>query len=126
VSIDQDDLERRVVAVVAEALDVEPAKVTRYASLKDDLGADSIDFLDIVFRLETAFGLRISEEEIWKGSIDADDPAALAAGLERLRARMPGFDWNRFPAEPGRDDLPRLITVQTIFDYLAPRLGAAG
>lgn len=117
-SIDRDAVQARVVAIVAEALDLEPSAVTPYASLIDDLGAESIDFLDVVFRLETAFSVRIPDEEIWKGSVDANDEAGIPEAVARLRERMPGFRWDRLPAELTKRDLPRLITVQTIVDYL--------
>lgn len=123
------EIQARVVAIVADALDQPAEKVTPDASLVDDLGAESIDFLDIVFRLENAFGLKIPEEEIWAGSFDGvgDDAGAIAARLEELKARRPAFRWDRVPARPTRADLPRLITVGTVVEYLVKRLagGAA-
>jgi acyl carrier protein len=125
-TMDPEALREEVVAVLAEALDQDPARVVPQASLIDDLGAESIDFLDIVFRLEAAFGIKIPAEEIWKGSLRSDDPVALAEGLARLRERMPGFDWRSFPDKPRREDLARLITVRTVLDYLQPRLAPGG
>jgi len=118
---DQSALDARVVAIVAEALDVKPERLRLHSSLVEDLGAESIDFLDILFRLETAFGIKIREADIWEGSIDTTDDASIQAGVERLRARMPDFPWDRLPARLTRADLPRLITVQTIVDYLQRR-----
>ena len=122
------EIEARVRPIVADALDQPVESVTLDASLVDDLGAESIDFLDIVFRLETAFDLKIPEDEIWKGSFDGvgDDPDALSARLAELKARRPGFRWDRVPARPTRADLPRLITVGTIVEYLERRLAAEG
>lgn len=123
--MNRQEIESKVVEVVADALDRKPSEVTLHASLIDDLGAESIDFLDIVFRLETAFDLKIPEDEIWKGSAElaSDDPAAAEASLARLKERTPAFRWDRFPPRPARRDLPRLITVRTIVDYLDGRLG---
>lgn len=121
-SVPETEIHAKVVAVLAEALDQDPARIRPHASLIDDLGAESIDFLDIVFRLESAFALRIPADEIWKGSLRAEDPAALAEDLARLRERTPEFDWARFPKDPRREDLPRLITVRTIEEYLRGRL----
>lgn len=123
--MNRQEIESKVVEVVADALDRKPSEVTLHASLIDDLGAESIDFLDIVFRLETAFDLKIPEDEIWKGSAElaSDDPAAAQASLARLKERTPGFRWDRFPSRPAKRDLPRLITVRTIVDYLDGRLG---
>ena len=123
------EIEARVISIVADALDQPADKVTLDSSLVDDLGAESIDFLDIVFRLESAFGLKIPEEEIWAGSFGGldDDPGALEARLSELKARRPGFRWDRIPSRPSRADLPRLITVGTVVEYLETRLsgGAA-
>jgi len=112
----------RVRAIVASALDVPSERVVRHASLINDLNAESIDFIDIVFRLESEFGIDIPQEEIWKGSIDATDDAAIQAGIERLKATMPEFRWESLPASITRADLPALMTVQTITDYVARRL----
>lgn len=115
------EFERRVIEIVADALDVDRADVHPQASLIDDLGAESIDFLDIVFRLETALGIKIRESEIWKGSVDPDSQESIDDGVRRLKARMPQFRWDALPERITREDLPRLITVQTIVDYLARR-----
>jgi acyl carrier protein len=110
----------RVRSIVAEALDRPLAEVRDDASLIDDLGAESIDFLDLVFRLESAFGIKIPEEQIWAGSLGlagASD-AEIQEGVRKLRAELPGFRWDRFPDPVAKQDLPRLLTVRTIVDYL--------
>ncbi len=115
---------QRVVEIVADALDVNRADVLPHASLIDDLGAESIDFLDILFRLETAFGVTIPENEIWKGSIDPDNQESIDRGVQQLRQRMPNFAGSKLPDPVTRNELPRLITVQTVVDYLESRLSA--
>ena len=122
-SVPHTEIAGRVRAIIASALDVPSERVVRHASLINDLNAESIDFIDIVFRLESEFGIDIPQEEIWKGSIDATDDAAIQAGVERLKATMPEFRWESLPASITRADLPALITVQTITDYVARRLG---
>jgi acyl carrier protein len=120
------DLEARVIAIVADALSHAPADVKTYSSLMDDLGAESIDFIDIVFRLESDFDLLIPNEDLWAGSIDVsgDDPDAIARGVEQLKTTMPDFAWDRFPDGVKKQDLPRLITVNTIVGYLRKELEA--
>jgi acyl carrier protein len=122
------DIEQRVIAIVADALSHEPEKVNRYSSLVDDLGAESIDFIDIVFRLETEFDMLIPNEDLWAGSIEATDgkdPAALERSIAQLREKMPEFAWERFPNGVTKNDLPRLITVNTISEYLRKRIAEA-
>ena len=120
------ELNERVVAIVAEALDRSPEEVTPHASLVDDLGAESIDFLDIGFRIESAFGIQIPDDEIWRGAFGRTDPgpAEIAAAVKRLQAALPDFRWDRFPDGVSRGDLPRLLTVSTILDYLERKLPA--
>lgn len=114
------DIEILVTGIVAESLDRPTEGVRPHSSLMDDLGAESIDFLDIVFRLEHAFGLKISDEEIWRGELDlaSAGPAEREEGIRRLKEKMPDFRWERLPSELSQADLPRLITVATIVDYL--------
>jgi acyl carrier protein len=121
------DLEDRVVTIVAEALDRERSEIGRSSSLIDDLGAESIDFIDIQYRLESAFGIEIGEGELWRGSLDLSDPRTFDGkrltdeAMAEMRRRLPRFGWHRFPNGIGREDLPRLITVNTILDYLSAR-----
>jgi acyl carrier protein len=83
------DMPHRVAAIVADALNVPVERVTPSASLIDDLGAESIDFLDILFRVETAFGIKIRESELWSGTIDRSSQQTIDASIERLKARQP-------------------------------------
>ena len=113
-------IEAEVRQIVCDALDRKPEQVALSSSLVDDLGAESIDFLDLVFRLETAFGISIPQDQIWAGSHDLSRASGeeYERGLARLRAEMPDFRWDRFPDGVKRSDLPRLLTVRSIVDYL--------
>ncbi len=125
----RNSIEREVIAIVADALEADPSQITENASLIDDLEGESIDFLDIRYRLESVFGISIEDEELWQGRLLREhahlvDPkkGISAESLEHLRKAMPDFDWNRFPNGVPIDDLPRLITIRTIIDYLEERL----
>lgn len=115
-------IDSRVREIVASALDVPVDRVRQHSSLINDLNAESIDFIDIVFRLESEFAIEIPQEEIWQGSIDVSDDETIQAGIARLRAAMPEFRWEALPEPITKADLPALITVQTITDYVRRRV----
>ena len=90
------DLDEQVRFIVAEALARDPATVGLESNLMDDLGAESLDFLDIVFRLERTFNIQITRGEMERaarGDMSEEEfaPAGVVseAGLARLRALMP-------------------------------------
>lgn len=56
----------RVRKIIVERLNVEPSEVTPEASIKEDLGADSLDVVDLIMELEDEFGMEISDEEAEK------------------------------------------------------------
>jgi acyl carrier protein len=124
----REELRQRVIDAVALALDRRPAGVRMHSSLIDDLGAESIDFLDIRFRIESEFGLKISDDEMWQGELLPGHPELVTErgvsdqGLRLLQERMPEFRWERFPNGITAADLPRLITPETIVAYLEKRL----
>jgi acyl carrier protein len=109
-----------VAETMADALGRDVVEMTLDASLIDDLGAESIDFLDIVFRLERTFKVKIprgklvedarghlSPAEFEKGGVLTD------AGLERLKIYLDEVPAGRFTAPFKVADIPRLFTIET-------------
>ena len=70
----REEIYRKVTATLAEALNVDNDEVIPGATLQGDLGAESIDLLDIVFRLEREFGIKIPRGELFPESIFKGDP----------------------------------------------------
>jgi len=60
------DVFDRVKKIIVDRLDVEEEKITLEASFKDDLGADSLDIVELVMELEDEFELEISDEDAEK------------------------------------------------------------
>ena len=120
----------RLSGVLESALNVEAEDITPAARLKADLGAESIDYLDIVFRLEREFGIRIPRDELFPEAIFAGDPAFVqnglvtAVGLEELRGRLPFADLSGFVREPRVEAIGDLFTVGALARYLKGKLGA--
>ena len=120
----------KVTKVLVEALNVDQDEVTPAATLQGDLGVESIDFLDIVFRLEREFGIKIPRGELFPESIFQGDPdyvqdgKVTAKGLDELRTRMPFADISKFEQDPKLTAISDLFTVDMIAKYIQGKLGA--
>lgn len=129
-TLNRDEVYQRVEEVLVEALGVEPEEVSKDATLTTDLGAESIDFLDIVFRLEKCFGIKVSKGELFPDDI-LNDPDIIdngrvtAEGLEQLKRAMPHADFSGFEKDPSVSKVPDLFTVDTIVNYVETKLSAA-
>src|SRR5207249_811962 len=116
----QDEIYTKVSATLVEALNVDEEEIKPTSTLQGDLGAESIDFLDIVFRLEREFGIKIPRGELFPESIFQGDPEFVhdgkvtTKGLDELRARMPFADLDEFAANPEISKLSDLFTVSLI------------
>jgi acyl carrier protein len=117
---DVDAIYSTVAKTIADALGCEVDEVKRDASLIDDLGAESIDFLDLVFRLERAFKVKIPRGKIVEDA-RGDLPEAefeqkgvvTDAGIARLRAFLSEVPAERIVAPLKTADIPRLFTAET-------------
>src|SRR5712692_1241956 len=102
----QDEIYTKVSATLIEALNVDEEDIKPTSTLQGDLGAESIDFLDIVFRLEREFGIKIPRGELFPESIFEGDPEFVQngkvtdKGLAELRSKMPFADLRDFERSP--------------------------
>jgi acyl carrier protein len=126
----QDEIYTKVSATLVEALNVDEEEIKPTSTLQGDLGAESIDFLDIVFRLEREFGIKIPRGELFPESIFQGDPEFVQngrvteKGLEELRTRMPFADLSDFEKDPQVAHLSDLFTVDLITRYIQGKLAA--
>jgi acyl carrier protein len=127
----RDEIYSKVQGVLVDALGVDEEEVTPKASLIDDLGAESIDFLDIVFRLEKAFDVKIPRGELFPEDLAAvqGDPnyvqngTVTAAGLAEFKRRMPFADFTEFEKDPqAAKASSMLLNVDTIVSYMQSKL----
>ena len=128
----RDEIHSKVQGVLVDALGVDEDEVTPTASLRSDLGAESIDFLDITFRLEKAFTsdpgnpFKIPRGDLFPENLDnpeyMQNGKLSDAGLAEVRRRLPHADLARL--EETRDPalIPDLFSVQDIEDYIERRL----
>jgi acyl carrier protein len=125
----QDEIYKKVSNTLVEALNVDETEISPRSTLQGDLGAESIDFLDIVFRLEREFGIKIPRGELFPESIFQGDPDMVQdgkitdKGLEELRARMPFADLSKFEKDRDVAQISDLFTVELISRYVQGKLG---
>ena len=117
----------KVQQTLAGALGVDPQEVQADASLTRDLGAESIDFIDIIFRLEKDFNITIPSGDLFPGNILNDERfvkegRVTPEGLTELRAKVPYLDVDTFSQDPLVSKLGDFFTVRMILRYLQDRL----
>ncbi|MDB5307673.1 MAG: acyl carrier protein [Gemmataceae bacterium] len=125
----EQEIFEKVRSTLVDALNVDDDEVSLKSRLRGDLNAESIDFLDIVFRLEKQFGVKIPREELFPESIFQGDPNFVtdgkvsAIGLKELQERMPFADLSEFRKDPRLEKMEDLFTVELIVNYLKKKLG---
>jgi acyl carrier protein len=125
----QDEIFQKVKGQLVDALSVDDEEVTMQARLQADLNAESIDFLDIVFRLEREFNIKIDRNELFPESIFQGDPEFVQngkvtpKGLQELKTKMPYADMSKFLADPQFDKIGDLFTVELIVRYVQSKVG---
>lgn len=126
----KDEVFKKVQAALVDALGVDEEEVTPQATLVGDLGAESIDFLDIVFKLEKAFGIEIprkelSPEDILTNAAYVQNGKVTEEGVAELKKRMPFADFTKFEANPQIRDFSNLMTVDALCKYVGRKVGVA-
>ncbi len=128
-AMSRDEVFGKVKEVLVDALGVDDDEVNEEATLTGDLGAESIDFLDIVFRLEKTFAIKIPRGELFPDDI-LNNPEYVeggkmtSKGIETLKAAMPHADFGDFEKDPDVAKMPDLFTVKTIVNYVEKKVAA--
>ena len=126
----KDEVFEKVREALVDALGVDDDEVTPEATMVGDLGAESIDFLDIVFKLEKGFDIQIPRDELFPDDILTNaefvqDGKVTRDGLVKLKDRMPFADLSKFEQNPLVQDFGNLLTVQDLCNYVSSKVGAA-
>ena len=130
-AMSRDDIFKEVQEVLIDALGVDDDEVTDKATLMGDLGAESIDFLDIVFRLEKSFEIKIPREELFPAEGLLNNPEFVSngklteIGLTELKSKIPHTDYSSFENDPDINKLGDLFTVDSIVNFLETKLNNA-
>jgi len=126
-----EEIFEKIQAALIDALGVDDDEVTPEATLVGDLGAESIDFLDIVFRLEKSFDIKIPRGELFPEDIltNADyvqDGKMTEAGVAELRKRMPFAKLDKFAENPAIQDFGNLLTVADMCRFIEGKVEETG
>ena len=125
-----DEIFTKVRDTLVDALGVDDDEVTLESRLEADLGAESIDFLDIVFRLEKNFSIKIPRGELFPEDLASADSGFVkdglvsADGLAMLRKKMPHFDVEKFAKDPKIENIRDMFTVQMLVNFVKNKLAA--
>jgi acyl carrier protein len=127
----KDEIAEKIKNSLMDALGIDDDEVVPEATLSGDLGAESIDFLDIVFRLEKAFDIKIPRGELFPENLLTDtsfvaDGKFTEAGMNELRERMAFADLDEFAANPEVNKFGDLFTVKMISNYIESKVGVDG
>ncbi len=121
----------RVRTIIANVIELDEDEIDLDSSLIDDLGMESVDFIDISARIEEEFGIEIAEGELWSfGKIFADERRMkegkiTTRGAKYLQERFPGGDFQEVKPGTSLTDILSLIKVKFIVDYLCHKTSLA-
>lgn len=123
----EEEIYSKIRETLAGALGVDPQDIRPESSLTRDLGAESIDFIDIIFRLEKTFNIKIPSGDLFPGNILNDEHLVREGivtpeGLKELKAKVPYLDLEAFSCDPKISKLAEHFTVKMIIDYIQDRL----
>lgn len=131
----RDQIADAVAVVLVDALGVDRDDITPEATLTGDLGAESIDFLDIVFRLEKKFSTTERPFKIEQGELFPEnlmkDPTLVEngrfteKGIAMLAERMPHVDLAKLGPDRALEKMPQLFTVKSLVDFVERKLARA-
>jgi acyl carrier protein len=125
----RDEIFSKIQAVLVDALAVDDDEVTMDAILTKDLGAESIDFLDIVFKLEQAFAIKIGQGELFPEGVSQDpeyvkDGMVTPKGLAAMKARMPHANFANLEKDPQVRKVAEIFTVEVLVRFVEAKLAA--
>jgi acyl carrier protein len=123
-----EDIYAKVASTVAETLSIEKRQIKPWSKLQADLGAESIDIVDLLFRLESEFGIDIPESDFYPAGLIQQHPEYVQngqvteRGLAALQDRLPYLDLGAFAQNPEKSAINDLFTVESVARYVETRL----
>lgn len=128
--MERSEIFEKIQEVLVDALAVDEDEVTPEATLIADLGAESIDILDISFKLEQEFGFKIAQGELFPEGVTQDpeyvqDGKVTEKGLATLKQRVPHFNFTELEADPSVENVSKIFTVDALVTFCEQKLQTA-
>ncbi len=128
-AMSRDEVFEKVRDILVDALGVDDDEVTPEATLMGDLGAESIDFLDIQFRLEKDLDIKIPQGELFPDNLlqnpeFVQDGKVTEAGMVELKKRMSHVDFSEFESDPDINKITDLMKVDVLVKYVETKVNA--
>ena len=125
--MDHNQIYNQVQEILEEALGADPEEIVSTASLVADLGAESIDFLDISFKLEQVFDFKIAQGELFPENLMenpdwVNDGKFTESGMEELKKCMPHVNFDSYSNNPEVSKVGEVITVKSICDFVERKI----
>ncbi len=126
----RDEIFQKVKGILVDALAVDDDEVTPTATLMGDLGAESIDLMDIDFKLQQVFKFKTMQGELFPDGVRQDttfvkDGKITPDGVKRLKDRLPHFDFSKIEADPSIKNVANVFTVDAIVNFVERKLATA-
>lgn len=126
-AMSREEIAEKVQEILVDALGVDDDEVTEEATLMGDLGAESIDFLEIVFHLEKAFDINVPREELFPAELASNEDFVsggklTAAGIDKLKTAMPHLTLGDFENDPDVNKMSDLFTVASIINFVQGKM----
>lgn len=123
----RDEIYSKVQEVLIDALGVDDDEITPKAKLTSDLGAESIDFLDISFKLEQEFDFKIAQGELFPDGAAQNpefvqDGKITDKGIAEMKAKMPHADFSEFEKDPQLARVGQVFTVDVVVNFVERKL----
>ncbi|MFG0314648.1 MAG: acyl carrier protein [Phycisphaerales bacterium] len=128
--MERSEIFEKIQEILVDALAVDDDEVTPEAKLIGDLGAESIDILDISFKLEQEFGFKIAQGELFPEGVTQDpeyvqDGKVTEKGLATLKERVPHFDFTQLEQDPSVENVSKIFTVDALVTFCEQKLQTA-
>jgi acyl carrier protein len=125
----QEDVFAKIKDVLTQALAVDEDEVKLEARLSEDLGAESIDYLDITFQLEKTFAIKIPKgelipEDLFTNPEFVQNGRVTPKGIAELKTRIPFANLAAFEADPDINKFRDIFTVDTLVKYVMSKVNA--